>query len=287
MGNPKDKTATIRSDMTETSVTLQVDYRERAVLDALTPGPTTYMVKGKSHPLPVESVTLHVADFHILRDGKPALFVERKTVADMVASISTGRYREQKARLLRAASETAGCKVVYLVEGPMDGSTLFMSAATGGTSIDMMRKLLVRASVKDGCYIVNTMSANETAAMLTYMAALVHEFGFTTDGTEAAAVTAHKDYPALVRTEKKANMTPPIMQQCMLRVVPGVSDKIAHVLLAKFDGLLGLVEALKVDRNAVAAVEYETGDKGKKRKIGPALGGRIADAVLFTSPSSL
>jgi ERCC4-type nuclease len=280
---------------------LQVDYRERAVLGAFAAAaavaaagaaPThaaTYVVKGKSYPLPVSTATLHVADFHLVRDGKPVLLIERKTVADLAASISTGRYREQKARLLHTAA-TDGCKVVYLVEGPMDGSTLFLGRGTGaaaagagaGTSPEMMRKLLVRATIKDGCFVVNTMSAAETATILTYMAALVHEFGSAAVTVAAATAAAgESNYPALVRTEKKANMTPPVIQQCMLRVVPGVSDKLAQVLLSRFGGLLGLVEALKADRTAAATVEYEVA-AGKKRKIGPALGGRIAEALLLS-----
>jgi len=55
---------------------------------------------------------LDLGDILFELDGVPLLIIERKTINDLAASLSDGRYHEQKARL-----KNSEISVLYLIEG--------------------------------------------------------------------------------------------------------------------------------------------------------------------------
>ena len=61
--------------------------------------------------------TLILGDAVIERNGKEFVIIERKTIADFVASICDGRYNEQSARL--QAYDIPNHNVLYLIEGSL------------------------------------------------------------------------------------------------------------------------------------------------------------------------
>ena len=63
---------------------------------------------------------LDLGDFHIraIDTNDPFLILERKTIADFIASIKDGRYTEQKLRML-SFKEQHTTRVGYIVEGSM------------------------------------------------------------------------------------------------------------------------------------------------------------------------
>ena len=50
---------------------------------------------------------------------KIVVIAERKAVADLESSLTDGRYREQRTRLLATCAQ-AGAKPLYIIEGPLD-----------------------------------------------------------------------------------------------------------------------------------------------------------------------
>jgi len=81
---------------------LCVDYREKAILSRLK----------------AETKTLILGDVCIEKDGQDVVIIERKTVADLAASICDGRYQEQSFRLLE--STLPPHRIVYVIEGSLD-----------------------------------------------------------------------------------------------------------------------------------------------------------------------
>jgi ERCC4-type nuclease len=69
---------------------LQIDYRENQFIS---------LWAASERGIPFNIVTLDVGDFCFQRDGQMMMVIERKTEADLQASISDGRWREQKERL--------------------------------------------------------------------------------------------------------------------------------------------------------------------------------------------
>jgi len=63
---------------------------------------------------------LPVGDIWIGLDKENGILIERKSVADLEASILDGRYREQRSRLMAYATEKKA-HPVYIIEGSMEG----------------------------------------------------------------------------------------------------------------------------------------------------------------------
>ncbi|XP_068779700.1 crossover junction endonuclease MUS81, partial [Struthio camelus] len=110
---------------------------------------------------------LHVGDFlWVAREkapppGRPPrelaleVVVERKRAADLGASLSDGRYREQKFRLRRCGLR----QPVYLLEEPRGGERLGLPAST-------LRQAAVSTQVVDGLAVKRTRDPRESAAFL-------------------------------------------------------------------------------------------------------------------------
>lgn len=61
---------------------------------------------------------LAVGDIAIFdENGIPKCLIERKTVADLLNSFSTGRYADQRKRMIGVREENPNCQLVYLIEG--------------------------------------------------------------------------------------------------------------------------------------------------------------------------
>lgn len=137
---------------------LIIDNREHALYEKCdliitnNPGYTT-----------IESAVLPIGDILIKTDeGKDVMIVERKTLADLLASIKDGRYEEQSHRL-KYASGFPAHNVVYIIEGMLSTLKTFME-----------KKLVISAIASlnyfKGFSVFRTSGVQETADTLIYMA---------------------------------------------------------------------------------------------------------------------
>ena len=98
-------------------IQIQLDYRERALLDTLRP-----LVSGKPDLELAPPGNLLVGDINLLAIGdlgqtQHQLIIERKSYADLIASIKDGRYKEQKLRLQAACTQNIwATRFIYLIE---------------------------------------------------------------------------------------------------------------------------------------------------------------------------
>jgi ERCC4-type nuclease len=90
-----------------------LDNRERELI-AICPG-----ISVKT--LPVGDIWIGLSGEEIAPGG---VVFERKTIADMEASMTDGRYREQRTRL-QAFAQEKGCHLAYIFEGNFDTSRRF------------------------------------------------------------------------------------------------------------------------------------------------------------------
>ena len=84
---------------------IQVDYREKLLISLIT--------------VPIEVVNLEMGDIQIIKDDKPLIIIERKSVSDLNSSIRDGRYHEQKHRLINNVDRQ---RIVYIIEGQIPDS---------------------------------------------------------------------------------------------------------------------------------------------------------------------
>jgi ERCC4-type nuclease len=103
---------------------LLVDYREKWLLHKLQEfnfaieSETIQSMPFGQIQIQYKITNLEVGDFVIEFDsGMPLLIIERKTVRDLCASITDGRFRQQKERLSESVDSTE--KIMYMIEGGM------------------------------------------------------------------------------------------------------------------------------------------------------------------------
>lgn len=208
---------------------LHLDFRERDLIERLPKA----NVKG-----------LTLGDAVVELDGKELVIVERKTLADLAASITDGRYNEQSQRL--AAYDLPNHNVLYLIEGS------FKNYADRGVPKSTLYACMVSLLYGKGFSVVRTESVDQTAEFLQALCSkLEKEKGYQHPVKEGASA---------IKKERKDSITPANINTLMLSQIPYVSSAIAGAVLAQHKTVQGLTEALQKDRTCIDA----TSSNGKK-----------------------
>lgn len=164
--------------------------------------------------------------------------VERKRTDDFAASITDGRWREQKARL-----KSSGAIVVYIIEGSLHRQNKPATTLSSAMWNTMLR---------DKIWVVQTRGLEDTVL---HLVALQKKIGYTIQGGTGVKSLLSK------RKRKIDNVF-----LLMLMSVPSVSERIATALVAKWPTLRQLQQQLETQPNALRDIRVTA-----KRKIGPAV----------------
>jgi ERCC4-type nuclease len=203
--------------------------------------------------LPVGDIWIGLSGEDVAPGGVVA---ERKTVADLEASILDGRYREQKARLLTYCQQV-GARPLYIIEGQLD-------RLGGKFTEDVLRKFLNRLQLRYGVAVIQTDSIDSTANLCRVLLEQWQKDStvfYLEDG-------AQKEYSHTVSVSKRANREDPKAFACLvLQQCPGVSAPIASSLIEAFHTLEGVMKASETEMANVKVTE--------KRRVGPAAAKRL------------
>lgn len=164
--------------------------------------------------------------------------VERKRTDDFAASISDGRWREQKDRL-----KDSGAIVVYLIEG-----SLYQQNKPPET----LSSALWNTMLRDKMWVIQTRGLEDTVLHLRQLKKKI--------GVEIKGNTGVKSL--LSKRKRKIDN----VFLLMLMSVPSVSERISTALVAKWPTLKALQLQLQNDPEALRQVQVTA-----KRKIGPAV----------------
>jgi ERCC4-type nuclease len=218
-------------------VTLTLDVRERSLAEAVR---RLLPADDPDVALAVSSLLLGDAELALTEEeggtGQQRLVVERKTLADLAASIKDGRYREQKARLL-ANVGTAG--TLYVLEGATFCFDARMRGGAGGLPPATLQSAAVSMLVRDGVRLVQSRDVDDTAAFLLAAARKLRPLSGRTVESAAAGYAAAACASA-VKAKKRENVTPVqcfVQQLCQL---PGVSVRVAGTLQGAFGSMAEL-----------------------------------------------
>ena len=179
----------------------------------------------------IKSERLAIGDVIIATTANnPVVMFERKTLADLAASIRDGRYKEQSFRLLETASSTGFSphNIVYIIEGDLarydERHTQITKTALQSAMVSLM--------FYKGFSVVRTMNVGETADFILHFADKLAKDG-------AAPVPQDDTYSevaAAAKKEKRDYITRDNIGEIMLAQVPGVSPKVAAAILSKYGG---------------------------------------------------
>lgn len=230
-------------------VTMKVPLPKKAVPMTKTKNPRKSIATAVATNHEIKSERLPLGDI-ILHDptqgqglGRDIVIFERKTLADLAASIRDGRYKEQSFRLIETAAATGfhTHNIVYIIEGDLARYDERHSRITKTALQSAMVSLLYYK----GFSVVRTMNVGETAELILNFADKVAKE--STDGTKpaydaeaststTATPTAQAYSEVSAKKEKRDYITRENIGEIMLAQVPGVSAKMASAILAKYGG---------------------------------------------------
>lgn len=197
---------------------------------------------------------LHVGDIWIGISGDvPAqggLIIERKTWADLEASVMDGRYREQRGRLLTYSQEV-GARVAYIIE----------KSALRNFTFDIISKFIARIQLVHGIAVFQTDSLDCTAT-------LIRSLVNTWEHTPSCFSSANDKQRAAegIHVVKRDNdQNPTLFALKVLCLCPGISPMIADIILSNCGGTLNDVFDASVE--SIANIQYST-TTGKTRSVG-------------------
>ena len=184
------------------------------------------------------------------------ILIERKTLNDLAASITDGRYREQSYRLLKAKDE--GFKIYYFIEGNMD---LYIGRIPRETLISTMYSLTAK-----GFYVISTRHVKDTALYVMQFATKYdkQDTNATSNTSSVTTETSCDSYAESSVTKKKnSNITTDNISVYMLCQIPGISTQTAAILLDKYKHISFLIAAIQTEPMTTFTYEKD----GKTRNM--------------------
>jgi ERCC4-type nuclease len=256
---------------------VKIDAREQDLIGKCN---SAILTVPKFKDIHIETASLPIGDIIVSYDSVDHIIIERKTVADLAASIKDGRYVEQSYRL--NGIQHANHNIVYLIEGDID-KPKFMSFK------DRLDKQAIYSAMFSifyfkGFSLMRTNSVEETATVICNMAYKLSEglksgkIGYYSEkqglpntntniiGDAKMAEEEEKNYCSVIKRVKKDNITANNIGEIMLCQIPGVSPASALTILTKYKTLPNLIKAIQEDEKCLNNLS-NTDSNGKSRKI--------------------
>jgi|UniRef100_A0A6C0J535 crossover junction endonuclease MUS81 len=258
---------------------LIVDNREHAVI--------------KNLNIDYETAQLSIGDFQFWNDDQLIMVIERKTYADLAASIKDGRYSEQKYRL-NELSKTTGCSVVYFIEGKINNNYNIPEAT--------LKSCILSLISKESYEVLQLKNCEETILALKCILMMEHKVSIIEDieqeNVEQVIMQLYKKIKekskhashscnyneASLKTKKKTMMNPHnvfVQQLCMVK---SVSLTIAECIANSYPNFSSLFNAYekceneKSKINLLKNLSYKT-DNNLRRKVGPVASKNIYESI--------
>lgn len=208
---------------------------------------------------------LEIGDIILEKDNDIVLLIERKTIQDLTASIKDGRYKEQKARILSKVNVE---NVLYLIEGRVD-NIKFDEKVIFGSITNMI--------FRDNIKVINTGTIKQSYDLILSLKKKFLEGTFESK--------ENLNYNESIKLNKKDNMTTELFNIQVLANIPGISIKMAEVILKEIKSVKDLIKKyngydIELEKDEVD-IEKEREELLKniqyneKRKVGKIISKRI------------
>jgi ERCC4-type nuclease len=255
-----------------TQIHVLIDHREHAIIEHV----QDIITNNGSSGIQVATANLDCGDVHFCIDAssdggqKLAIVFERKTIADLVASIKDGRYREQKLRLISYMAEKE-CTASYIIEGDHHFALDGTDQCIQGVSCKAITGVFVNTTFRDGIPVVHTQDARDTACFIASLATRMLKdptaYVLNKRGVDDTAYTH-----ANIQARRTKRMGPEHIFATQLSVIPGVSASMGTKLAAHFKSMSKLVVAMSELPNTAA--------RSRSLQAFPLLGKKMATNIL-------
>jgi ERCC4-type nuclease len=209
---------------------ISIDFRERSLFEEC------QKILPEHPSVQVESASLHIGDMRI---GKT--IIERKTWADLEASLKDTRYTEQSFRLQEAAKE--GYRIYYWLEGDFE-------RYHGSIPKENIRKAMFSLMEK-GFFVLQTRDCKDTAKYLMEFA----------EKAPAAELTYEE---SCIHKQKNTKLNRDNISLFMLSQIPAISMKTAQILMDKYGHIR---EMFRRSENPSEFDDFTYDKDGKPKKL--------------------
>jgi len=229
--------------------------------------------------LEVQVENLPLGDIIISNNVEDKLYIERKSINDLAASIKDGRYEEQSYRL--NGLNHPNHNIIYLIEGDLNRVNRFkdtkMEKLTLYSSIfslnyykgfSVIRSFSIDESAIFICNTANKLRKGEVENKMPYYQNQNSVKPVSTEENEILEEKEenNKDYVSVVKKNKKENITPDNIGEIMLCQIPGISSITAIAILSKFKTIPNLISQIQENENCLKDINY-TNSKNQVRKV--------------------
>lgn len=200
-------------------IKIEIDSREKYILnDILSRDLDIYKDK-----INITSKNLDLSDIILIIESiNKNFYFERKTLSDLTASITDGRYKEQKNRLL---SNINANNITYIIEG----DTINKSLLRNNTAIS---SIYFRTLYRDNIKLIFTNNIQETVTFILSLACNIIK-------NPEKYINNQDDYVSNIKIKSKKieNITPDNCFILQLSQIPTISHIIAKHISEKYDSM--------------------------------------------------
>lgn len=211
--------------------------------------------------------SLPLGDIIICDDsGNEKVIIERKSLADLAASIRDGRYAEQGYRLNHC--DMHNHQIYYVIEGDLR----YYKPYKGLPDKKALLSAMVSISYFKGFSLYHTNNLEETAEWIVHFASkLLKEGGanalpFYSDNQASTSSVSTSYSQVLGKRVKRDNITPENIGEIMLSQIPSVSSASAIAIMQRFSDLSSLIAALQNDSKCLNDITTEN-KNGQAKKL--------------------
>lgn len=229
-----------------------IDYREANLIQQL---------KAKNVTFKIEN--LDIGDIHFIKDGEISLIIERKTIEDYMASITTKRLKNQIARIQKFKATNPQLIVMIMLEGPLQ--------STFGQIVnvpDHIYNSILNRVFDDNITVIRSDNINDTAIWITKLMSKLSA-GISHSQSQS------NNYIDTLSIKKRDNMDPHSCYLMQLAQIPGISTNIAKYIAKQYPSwqmlFVGYDQAKTIKQKQLLVSEIMTSTK----KIGKVISNRL------------
>ena len=182
--------------------------------------------------------------------------IERKSISDLSASISDGRFRCQKQRLMKSNLDPS--KIIYIIEGKYTKSCRIPKSTIDSAILNLIFKHNFR--------VIFTETPEHTLSHILLLYKKIQNKELLPEKNSIPNIN--------IKLIKKSDLHMNTFVN-MLSVIPGVSMNIANKINEKYKNLSELIEELKNNPDSLNSIQITD-----KRKLGNALSKKIYKCLI-------
>ncbi|KAK3234598.1 hypothetical protein CYMTET_10812 [Cymbomonas tetramitiformis] len=245
-----------------------------------------------------EQACLDVGDFHVVRDGRLLLTLERKTWSDLENARVSGRFDDQLVRALANGCDKEAMHFIVLEDARVRSNAELRDERTSNSGL-MASSAINRCILQKGVGVFRTADTRDTAHLLKWIikkceteSVLIDNVAGNQYGKRGIGCAKGPYYGGVIHAKKSKNQDSPIACWVnMLTVIRGLSENAARSISDHYSDALMLFQAAQSRKQSLGKGNLVThatdllsqvAIKNSKRKVGHAVAKRVT-ACLFAS----